>query len=125
MEVDAFLILVLSVFVASSLGAWVLLIGAMRYVFVAVARVLPWLNGPLPPSTARKAVAALQGIVLLATGAGIIPWLPAFLAVVGALALLTWSFARDIGWLWRIRVRGSAPVVRDVTPEAVRPVRSA
>lgn len=35
MEVDAFLILVLSVFVATSLGAWVLLIGSMRYGFVA------------------------------------------------------------------------------------------
>ena len=46
MEVDAFLILVLSVYVSTSLGAWVLLIGAMRYVFVAAARVLPWLRGP-------------------------------------------------------------------------------
>ena len=35
MEVDAFLILVLSVYVAQSLGAWVLAIGLARYVFVA------------------------------------------------------------------------------------------
>ena len=35
MEVDAFLILVLSVYVSMSLGPWVLLIGAMRYGFVA------------------------------------------------------------------------------------------
>ena len=62
MEVDAFLILVLSVYVSMSLGPWVLLIGGMRYAFVAAARVWPWLNAALPPSTARKTVAALQGI---------------------------------------------------------------
>jgi phosphatidylglycerophosphate synthase len=103
MEVDAVLILVLSVYVAVPLGAWVLLIGVMRYVFVAAARVLPWLRGPLPPSTARKAVAALQGIVLLVAGAGIIPRPAAFAAVLLALALLVWSFGRDIRWLWRVR----------------------
>ncbi|MBT2392286.1 CDP-alcohol phosphatidyltransferase family protein [Streptomyces sp. ISL-1] len=103
MEVDAFLILVLSIYVATSLGPWVLLIGTMRYAFVAAARVLPWLNGALPPSTARKTVAALQGIVLLVVGAGVIPIQLAFAAVLLALALLIWSFGRDIGWLWRVR----------------------
>src|SRR5215218_11011335 len=44
MEVDAFLILVLSVYVAQSVGPWVLVIGAMRYVFVVVSWVLPWLS---------------------------------------------------------------------------------
>ncbi|MER6969266.1 CDP-alcohol phosphatidyltransferase family protein, partial [Streptomyces halstedii] len=53
MEVDAFLILVLSVYVAMSLGPWVLLIGTMRYVFDSPARVLPCLNGPQPQSIAR------------------------------------------------------------------------
>jgi phosphatidylglycerophosphate synthase len=119
MEVDAFLILVLSVHVAMSLGVWVLLIGVMRYVFVVAGRVLPWLHGPLPPSTARKTVAALQGIVLLVAGAGIIPRLPAYAAVLVALALLVWSFARDIRWLWRVRVREGAGVVRDATRESV------
>lgn len=103
MEVDAFLILVLSVYVAMWLGPWVLLIGAMRYVFVAAARALPWLNGALPPSMARKTVAALQGIVLLVVAAGIVPVVAALVAVLGALALLVWSFGRDIGWLWRVR----------------------
>jgi hypothetical protein len=44
MEVDAFLILVLSAFVATSLGVWVLAIGLMRYVYVAARRVLPRLR---------------------------------------------------------------------------------
>ncbi|WP_344361826.1 CDP-alcohol phosphatidyltransferase family protein [Streptomyces gobitricini] len=103
MEVDAFLILVLSVQVALSMGVWVLAIGAMRYVFVAAARARPWLGGPLPPSTARKAVAAVQGVVLLVAGAGALPPLPAYAAVAAALALLVWSFARDVRRLWRVR----------------------
>jgi phosphatidylglycerophosphate synthase len=106
MEVDAFLILVLSVYVATSLGPWVLLIGGMRYAFVAAAKVLPWLNGTLPPSTARKTVAALQGVMLLLAGSGILPYALTFAVVALALGLLTWSFGRDIGWLWRVRDRG-------------------
>ncbi|MEU9113223.1 CDP-alcohol phosphatidyltransferase family protein [Streptomyces sp. NPDC048483] len=103
MEVDAFLILVLSIYVAMPLGAWVLAIGLMRYAFVAASWALPWLRGALPPSMARKAVAALQGIVLVVAGAGIVPGVWAFVAVAGALALLMWSFGRDVAWLWRTR----------------------
>jgi len=100
MEVDAILILVLSVYVATALGPWVLLIGAMRYAFVAAARFLPWMNAPLPHSMARKTVAALQGVALLVAATGLLP-APANLAVV-LLALITliWSFARDTAWLW-------------------------
>ncbi|NBM16247.1 CDP-alcohol phosphatidyltransferase family protein [Streptomyces sp. GC420] len=101
MEVDAFLILVLSVHVATSLGPWVLCIGVMRYAFVAAARVLPWLRAPLPPSHARKTVAALQGIALLAAAPGVLPRPPAFAAVLLALGLLVWSFGRDVRWLWK------------------------
>ncbi|MFI9051891.1 CDP-alcohol phosphatidyltransferase family protein [Streptomyces sp. NPDC053427] len=103
MEVDAFLILVLSIYVAMPLGAWVLLIGLMRYAFVAASWALPWLRGDLPHSMARKTVAALQGIVLVVAGAGIVPTAWAFLAVGLALALLVWSFGRDVAWLWRTR----------------------
>ncbi|MER6690299.1 CDP-alcohol phosphatidyltransferase family protein [Streptomyces minutiscleroticus] len=103
MEVDAFLILVLSVYVSTSLGVWVLLIGTMRYAFVAAARVLPWLDGALPPSTARKTVAALQGVLLLAAGAGFLPRPVTVALVLVALASLTWSFGRDVRWLWRNR----------------------
>ncbi|MEU1662966.1 CDP-alcohol phosphatidyltransferase family protein [Streptomyces sparsogenes] len=108
MEVDAFLILVLSVYVAASLGPWVLTIGAMRYAFVAAARVLPWLSGALPVSTARKTVAALQGIVLLVAAAGVLPGPAAIALVCVALALLLWSFGRDVRWLWRVRARHTA-----------------
>ncbi|MFF3918625.1 CDP-alcohol phosphatidyltransferase family protein [Streptomyces sp. NPDC001852] len=101
MEVDAFLILVLSVYVSTQLGPWVLLIGGMRYAFVAAARMAPWLNAPLPPSFARKTVAAIQGIALLLAGAELLPH-PANLAIVLlALGSLLWSFGRDVRWLWR------------------------
>ncbi|MET7382338.1 CDP-alcohol phosphatidyltransferase family protein [Streptomyces sp. NPDC005526] len=101
MEVDAFLILVLSVYVSMSLGPWVLLIGAMRYAFVAAARLLPWLNAPLPPSTARKTVAALQGILLLVAGADLLPTAANFAVTLLSLTLLVWSFGRDVLWLRR------------------------
>ncbi|MEV0374505.1 CDP-alcohol phosphatidyltransferase family protein [Streptomyces sp. NPDC050636] len=99
MEVDAFLILVLCVYVAVPLGPWVLAIGAMRYTFVAASWMLPWLRAPLPPSTARKAVAALQGIVLVIAATGVLPRTTAIATVAMALTLLMWSFGRDIAWL--------------------------
>jgi phosphatidylglycerophosphate synthase len=103
MEVDAFLLLVLSIYVAFFLGPWVLAIGTMRYVFVAVAQVLPWLLAPLPPSFARKTVAALQGIVLAVAASGLLPY-PFAAGLVGlSLASLVWSFGRDVIWLWQSR----------------------
>ncbi|WP_409468341.1 CDP-alcohol phosphatidyltransferase family protein [Streptomyces sp. HC307] len=117
MEVDAFLILVLSVYVSMSLGPWVLLIGGMRYVFVAAARVLPWLNAPLPPSTARKTVAALQGVLLLVAAADLLPLLANAGVVAVALGLLVWSFGRDVLWLWRTS-RGQQDAAVKVAGEA-------
>jgi phosphatidylglycerophosphate synthase len=105
MEVDAFLILVLSAFVAQSLGGWVLAIGAFRYAFVMAAWVLPWLRKPLPPRFFRKVVAAIQGIVLVVASAGLVPQPLATAAVAMSLAVLSWAFGRDIRWLWRTRRR--------------------
>jgi phosphatidylglycerophosphate synthase len=102
MEIDAFLILVLSVFVGGMFGWWTVAIGAFRYLFLAASRALPWLAVPLPPRFSRKVVAAVQGIVLVVATAQILPSALAYLAVVAALASLIWSFGRDIGWLWRV-----------------------
>lgn len=103
MEVDAFLLVVLSVFVTPSLGPWVLAIGGMRYAFVAAGWMLPWLRAPVPPSFARKTVAAAQGVALVAASAGLLGWPVESILVGLALALLVWSFGRDIVWLWRAR----------------------
>ena len=72
-EVDAFLILSLSVYVARSAGMWVLAIGAARYAFLVAGWALPWMRAPLPPRYWRKFVAATQGIVLTVAAAGILP----------------------------------------------------
>lgn len=101
MEVDAFLILALSAiaWTSTSLGAWVLGIGAMRYAFVAAGALHPPLAGPLPPSRRRQAICVLQSVALLAAIAPPVPD-PARLALaVAALLTLAWSFAVDVAWL--------------------------
>ena len=102
-EVDAFLILVLSVFVARSFGEWVLAIGAMRYAFLVAGWVAPWLRRPLPFRYWRKVVTATQGIVLVVASANVIPAPIAAIAVAGALLMLAESFGRDVAWLWERR----------------------
>jgi phosphatidylglycerophosphate synthase len=99
MEVDAFLILVLSVLVCQSLGYWVLAIGLMRYAFVAAAAVVPRLRSTLPFSRARKVVAAMQGGLLVAAAAPFVAQPVAVLMVAVALVALVWSFGRDVRWL--------------------------
>jgi phosphatidylglycerophosphate synthase len=108
MEVDAFLIFVLSVFLVRPIGAWVLIIGGMRYAFVVGGWVVPWMRGRLPPRQWRKVVAAVQGIVLMVAAAGVLPGPLAVVAVASALALLVESFARDVLWLWHHRERTPA-----------------
>ncbi|WP_017600123.1 CDP-alcohol phosphatidyltransferase family protein [Nocardiopsis lucentensis] len=105
METDALLIMVLSAFVSLSLGAWVLAIGLMRYVFGAAALVAPWLRAPLPPSRARKVVAALQGVALAVAASGVLPSAASTALVGVALAALVWSFGRDVLGLWGARPR--------------------
>jgi phosphatidylglycerophosphate synthase len=104
MEVDSFLILVLSVYVARSTGGWwVLAIGGARYAFVAAGRLLPWLRGSMPPRYWGKVVAATQGVVLMVVAADVLPPLVADAALLGAIALLGESFGREIQWLYRHR----------------------
>ena len=98
MEVDAYLILVLS---CTAGPWWALAIGLMRYAYWGCERVVPWLPGPLPPRYWRKVVAAIQGIVLLVATAW--PGPVTAVAVAGALLLLIESFGRDVVWRFRAR----------------------
>ena len=100
-EVDAFLILALSVYVAPACGAWVLAIGAARYLFLAGEWLLPWMRAPLPPRRWRKVVAATQGVVLTVAAAGFLPLAFTQALLVAALALLTASMGQCTWWLWR------------------------
>jgi phosphatidylglycerophosphate synthase len=110
MEVDAFLILVLSVYVAQTTGWWVLAIGAARYVFVAARLVFPWLRGTVPPRFWCKVVAAVQGVVLTVAVADVLPTGVAEAALAVALVLLAESFGREAWQLWRASGAGFAPV---------------
>jgi phosphatidylglycerophosphate synthase len=105
MEVDAFLLLVLSAYVAQSIGVWVLAIGVMRYAFVAARWIFPWLGRQLPFRYWRKVVTAVQGIALTIAATGFSSVLGVLLVAI-ALALLVESFGRDVIWL---AVRRRAP----------------
>jgi phosphatidylglycerophosphate synthase len=100
-EVDAFLLLVLSVQVSRDYGGWVLAIGAARYAFLAAGWVLPWLRAPLPPRYWSKVVTAVQGIVLTVAVSGVVSQRVGMVAVGVALLLLAESFGRNIIWLYR------------------------
>jgi len=109
LEVDAFLILVLSVHVARSLGPWVLLIGLARYAFVAAGWRLAWLREPAPARDWCKVVAAVQGVVLTVVAAELLPDRLGVAAVAVALALLAESFGREAWQKARRRHVGLAP----------------
>lgn len=98
MEVDAFLLLVLSAYVSQRLGVWVLAIGLMRYAFVAVGWIMPWLRGQLPFRYWRKVVTAAQGAALTIAAADVFPVVDVVLVAI-ALAMLVESFGRDVLWL--------------------------
>jgi hypothetical protein len=107
--------LVLSVYLIRSIGAWVLAIGAMRYAFLLAGWALPWLSGAkLTYRYWRKVVTAVQGVVLAFAAANVLPRPVAVTALVGALAILTESFGRDVVWLWRRRPQVSH--VEEVVP---------
>jgi phosphatidylglycerophosphate synthase len=108
-EVDAFLILLLSVFVSRSYGSWVLLIGAARYALLLAGWLIPWLAAPLPPRFWRKVVAAVQGVVLIVAASGLLGLLTGLVAVAAALLLLAESFGHDVIWLYR---KGAGPRTR-------------
>lgn len=102
MEVDAFLLLVLSVYVAPFVGWWVLIIGLLRYGFVAAGWALPFMRATLPPRYWRKVVTAASGIALAAVASQLLPLGANVLVVVTALALMLESFGRDVVWLVRM-----------------------
>lgn len=114
MEVDAFLIFVLSGYLVPSIGYWVLSIGVARYVFVAVGWVLPWLRRPLPLRYWRKVVAATAGIVLTCAAARSLPQFWTEVALALSLALLAESFGRDVKWSWHRR--NDVPAQIDAEP---------
>lgn len=103
MEVDAGLVLILSVLVLQfdKAGPWVLLAGLMRYLFVLAGVYLKWLRAELPPSMRRQTVCVAQVVTLTVCLAPIVPmaWSAGLAAL--ALAALVASFVKDVEWLAR------------------------
>ena len=99
METDAAFVLVLSVLALryGKAGPWVLLIGLMRYLFVAAGWLLPWLNGPLTPTLRGKTVAVVQMVTLALVM--VLPPSVSSAAAAASLTLLVWSFAIDVARL--------------------------
>ncbi len=101
METDAVLIMVLAILAwrFGKAGAWVLLCGLLRYLFVAAGWWWPSLRQPLPPSLRRKAICVVQVVGL---GLAIVPAItrPASTLVAAiTLAALCYSFLVDVRWL--------------------------
>ena len=98
MEIDALLLLILSLLVwrTGQTGAWVLAIGLMRYAFVATSWYAKPLAGPLAPSFRRKSICALQGIALLTCLLPPLNHTEASAIALIALLALALSFAIDI-----------------------------
>ncbi|HEV2255552.1 MAG TPA: CDP-alcohol phosphatidyltransferase family protein [Streptosporangiaceae bacterium] len=108
-EVDAFLILLLSIVVSQDYGSWVLVIGAARYALLLAGWLIPWLAAPLPPRYWGKVVAAVTGIVLIVAASGGVDRRTGMIAVAAALLLLAESFGRNVIWLYRT---GAGPRTR-------------
>jgi phosphatidylglycerophosphate synthase len=108
-EVDAFLILLLSIVVSQDYGGWVLVIGAARYALLLAGWLIPWLAAPLPPRYWGKVVAAVTGIVLVVAASGLVDRRTGMIAVAAALLLLAESFGRNVIWLYRT---GAGPRAR-------------
>lgn len=105
METDAALILLFSLLAwqMDKAGAWIVLAGLWRYLFIAAGVVLPWMRGELPASKRRQTVCVVQVVALLAVLLPVwsSPWTDAVAAA--ALLALTASFLIDVRWLARQR----------------------
>lgn len=101
MELDAFLILLLCVGLLQleSIGMWVLLIGGMRYLFVAASWQFSWLTQPLFESFRRKLVCVWQVMALLLALTPLTSHLASTLLALSALLASAYSFGYDVWWL--------------------------
>ena len=123
METDAVLILVLAVLAWQNgkAGAWVLLSGLLRYIFITAGWCWSWMRKPLPSSLRGKVICVVQIVILVVVLVPIVtpPW-SAALAAFGLVAL-SYSFLVDTWWLWRQRTTTGRPRVRHNQAVAHRP----
>ena len=98
METDAGLgaVIALWLLVSGTTGPEILVLGVMRYAFVAASIIWPALQAPLPEAFRRKAICVVQVAALVMLVCPLTP--TALVLPVGVLAalLLSWSFMVDI-----------------------------
>jgi phosphatidylglycerophosphate synthase len=104
METDAALIMIASIVVwqGGKAGVWVLAGGLLRYAFLMAGWWLPWMNRPLTPTLRARTIAVVHVVALCVALAPIVPVPWSAVAAASSLALLSWSFAVDVGRLWRM-----------------------
>jgi len=101
-ELDAITVVVLGALAwgLGRAGAWILLAGAARYLYLAAGWVWPWMSRSLPHAP-RRAWAC--GVSVTALLGALAPWPGAALSAAVAVAAVAGSFGIDIAWLWRRR----------------------
>jgi phosphatidylglycerophosphate synthase len=101
MEIDALFVmtLALTTYGLGQAGAWVLMSGLMRYLFVAAGWLWRTLAAPVPQRRRRKLVCVLQTVALIAALAPPVGPAAASLVCALGLALLFYSFGIDSLWL--------------------------
>ena len=106
MELDGMTTAALCVLAWSSgaAGAWILLSGAMRGLFILAARGWPWMDRPLFQSQRRRVVCVIQIATLIAACSPLFASISAWVAGAG-LATLIYSFGVDTQWLYTHRER--------------------
>src|SRR5688572_28890857 len=103
-ETDALLVMAMCILVwqHGKAGAWVLVGGMMRYVFVMAGTWLRWMARPLRPTRRAKTISVCHMVGLSVALAPIVPPPLSAMAVASTLIALSWSFAVDVRRLWRM-----------------------
>jgi diaminohydroxyphosphoribosylaminopyrimidine deaminase/5-amino-6-(5-phosphoribosylamino)uracil reductase len=116
-ELDALLVLVLSVAIwqVDRSGIWILAAGSARFVFLAAMRVWPWLSAPLPFSNHRKLCFGFFVWAMVVVPMPWVSWDAAHLLSFFATVLLLLSFAVDVVWL-RALAKGETASREDLPP---------
>ena len=102
-EADNFLIFVMSIslYLNKEIGLYVFLIPAFRYIFIFFMTRYSWLNNTLPDSQLRKVVCVSIILIMIISQDSYFTNDVVIFLVLLSLFIITFSFSRDIIWLYR------------------------